>query len=407
MHILVIGINYAPEKTGIGENTTMVCESLASRGHKISMITAFPHYPEWKVAEPYKRKIFMHEYINGVAVYRGYSCVPRHPTDVLQRIIHNVSFSFFAFLSGLTVNKIDLILAISPPLEGGIAAYVLSKIKKTHFVLQVKDLVPDLAISLGILRNPMVIKLAKIAEKLAYSFAERILVLCTGFVENIKSKGNFESKLIILSDWVDMKQIKMLERDNIFRHNNNLDGKFLVLHSGNMGVKQKLENVVEAAKYLLDLKDLIFVFAGEGPMKKLLQEKAKELPNVRFMPLQPNEMFPYMLSAADVLVLNQSAKVVDMVLPCKLLNYMSAGRPIVAGVAIASEASKYIKSANCGITVKPEQPQALAEAVRVIYKNRDLGERLGRNGRSFAEANFDKEIILKKYVEFFEKLVNN
>jgi colanic acid biosynthesis glycosyl transferase WcaI len=329
--------------------------------------------------------------------------VPRNPLHAAQRIIYDISFAISAFLIGLTIRKIDTVLAISPPLEGGLSSYILTKIKRARFVLQIKDVVPDLAISLNILKNRISIELARAMEKFVYKKASVILVICQGFIDNIKSKGVSSSKLVLLSNWVDMKRIKPLDGDNPFRGAQNLKEKFLVLHSGNMGAKQKLENVIEAARCLQDLGDVLFLLAGDGPQREYLKGMARGLPNVKFLSLQPKDAFPYMLSAADVLVLNQSASVMDMVLPYKLLNYMSAGRPIVASVNQDSETARYMRWADCGFIVPPEQPQKLAEAVLGIYSDRKLGNRFGQNGRTFAEKNFDQAKIFKEYLDFFEK----
>jgi len=404
MRILVVGINYAPEKIGIGENTTKICEYLASRGHKVTMITSFPHYPEWRIWDPYRGRIFMRESINGVSVYRGYAVLPRYPLNTFQRIVHDISFTISVFIIGLAIGKVDVVLAVSPPLEGALSAYLLAKIKQAKFVLQLQDLVPDLAISLGILKNKFVIKLGKFLEKFIYRKAQNILVICKGFSDNLKMKGVPGSKIEVIPNCVDVNRVRPSIEDNFFKDDNGLSGKFLVLHSGNMGAKQELENVIEAAQYLLDLKDMIFILAGEGPRRKFLEEKAAGSSNVRFMPLQPQDIFPNMLSSADVLVVNQNAMVVDMVFPYKLLNYMSAGRPIVASVNAESEAAKYVRLAACGLVVAPKQPQALAEAVRKIYTDRKLGGQYGKNGRAFAEENFSHQKVLERYDQFFKNI---
>ncbi|MBL7071601.1 MAG: WcaI family glycosyltransferase [Candidatus Omnitrophica bacterium] len=407
MRILVIGINYSPEKIGIGENTTRICEYLASTGHKVSMVTSFPHYPEWKIWDSYRGRIFMRESINGVSVYRGYMVLPRFPLNTFQRIIYDISFTISAFIIGLTIGRADVVLAVSPPLEGALSAYLLAKVKRAKFVIQLQDLVPDLAISLGILKNPFVIKLGKLLEKFIYGKARNILVICKGFMENLKTKGVPESKIEIIPNCVDINRIRPFMDNNSFKDDNGLNGKFMVLHSGNMGAKQELENVIEAARYLLDLKDIIFILAGDGPRRKSLEQKAAGSPNVRFVPLQPKDVFPNMLSSADVLVVNQNARVLDMVFPYKLLNYMSAGRSIVASVNTESETAKYVRLADCGLVVAPKQPQALAEAVRKIYVDRELGSRYGKNGRVFAQENFSQQKVLERYTQFFKNLEKN
>jgi len=406
MRILVIGINYAPEEIGIGENTTQLCEYLVSQGHNVSVITTFPYYPEWKIRRPYRGKVFMRETINGVVVYRGYSCVPRVSTNAFQRITHDTSFAVSSFFIGLFTPRADIIFCISPPLQGGISAYLLSKIKGAVFILQVKDLVPDLAITLGILKNSFLIKMARMLERFVYSRARTILVICQGFVENLVSKGVPKKKLILLPNWVDTERIKPRPRENRFRTSNDFTDRFVVLYSGNMGAKQKLENVIEAARHLDGAADILFLLVGDGPRRKSLEKIASGISNVRFMPLQPKDIVPYMLAASDVLLLNQGSTVVDMVIPYKLLVYMAAGRPVAASVHSDSETARYIRLADCGVVVPPESPAALADAIRTLSNDRKLMARFGHNGRAFSESNFAKKTVLKKYLDFFTSREN-
>lgn len=402
MHIVVVGINYTPEKIGIGRNTTELCEYLVSQGHAVSVITTFPHYPEWKTFKSYRGKLFMFEKIKEVSVYRVYSAVPRRPFSAIQRILHDITFALNIFLYGLTIRRIDVILTISPPLEAGLTSCALARLKRAKFALQIKDIVPDLAIKLGMLKNPLVIKLATHFERFIYRRAQAILVLCEGFANNLKSKGVAEEKISLITDWVDTTHIRPLARNNYFRRNHKIDGKFLALYAGTMGFKQKLENVIDAAKCLSDVENILFLLVGSGPRKEYLEKRASGLRNIRFMPLQPQEAVPYMFASADVLLLNQSADVLDMVIPYKLLNYMAAARPIIASAHAASEAAEYVCRAKCGFTVPPEKPQALADAVRRIYADRKTVSNFGENGRIFIESHFSQEKVLKRYLDFFD-----
>jgi len=186
----------------------------------------------------------------------------------------------------------------------------------------------------------------------------------------------------------------------------------VVLYTGNMGAKQKLENVLEAAARFQPHGDVLFLFVGDGTEKSCLQQyaQAKDLSNVRFLPLlppQPKELLPEMLSAADVLVLNQSAKLVDAVIPSKLFTYMAAGRPVVAAVNPLSAAAACIRQADSGVVVDAENPIALAEAIRRLQVDRDLAERLGRQGRLYVEEHCNRERILRRYEDLFLAFANN
>lgn len=396
LHILVVTGSYAPEPTGIAPLNTELCEYLVSRGHQVSVVTGVPHYPEWKIPGAYRGKLWQRETQNGVVIYRGYIFLPAKRTTV-RRILYDTSIGVSAGLRGLLIRRVDLVLAVSPPLQAGLAGSFLSRLKGTPLLLHIKDLVPDLAIALGMLRNRWAIKLARSLENYVYRQADRILVLGEGFRANLLAKGVPEPKLCIVPDWVDVRFIHPGIPPDGFRKTLLLGGAdFMVLHIGNLGAKQKLDNVIRAADQLRAEQNIRFFFVGDGTDKQRLQEYArkKALLNVRFLPLQPREKLPELLSSANVLLLNQSASVMDMVIPSKLLTYMAAGRAVVAAVAAQSEAAECILRAGCGVVVPPEDPAALAQAIRALYSDRDVAARLGQRGRIFAEQHFAREPVL-------------
>jgi len=402
-HILLVTGSYAPDPIGMAPLNTELCEYLASRGYQVSVVTCLPHYPEWQVPPAYRGKLWQRETLGGVAVYRSAIYIPAKRTTV-RRILYDTSIGLAAAVRGLLVRDVDLVLATSPPLQAGLAGCFLSRLKKAPLVLQIKDLVPDLAIALGMLRNPWAIKLARALENYVYRQANNILVISEGFRANLLAKAVPESKISLIPDWVDTSWIRPDIPQDSFRKTHGLrQTDFLVLHMGNMSAKQKLDNVVAAAAHLPELREIQFCFAGDGPEKARLQAYAQShaLANVAFLPLQPRETLPAILSAADVLVLNQSAQVRDTVIPSKLLTYMAAGRPVVAAVNANSEAAQCIHRAGCGPVVEPENPLALAEAIRRLHADRELAARLGRQGRLFAERHFASDRILQSFENLF------
>lgn len=408
MHILVLTMYYSPDQAGIAPLAAELCEDLVRRGHQVSVLTAFPHYPNWQVADAYKGKFRSHEILNGVSVHRGYVYVPRRRTT-LRRVLYDTSMSFSALLGGLKIKNVDMVLSISTPLQLGISGWLLSRIKRVPFILQVKDLLPDLAIALGMLKNPFAIRFAKTMERFIYRRARAILVICRGFADNLKLKGVPEEKVRILPDWVDTDFIRPGERNNSFRHEHAIPERdFIVLHAGTMGAKHRLENVIDAAS-LLRGRDVRFVLAGDGSEKPKLEAYAREkgLTNLRFLPLQEKQKLPGMLAAADVLILNQAASIIDMVIPSKLLTYMASGRPVVAAVESHSEVAKTISEAGCGLVVAPEDSQALAQAITAFRDNPQLGRQLGARGQLFAEEHFARSRILQEYDSFLRGFLGN
>jgi colanic acid biosynthesis glycosyl transferase WcaI len=406
MNILILGMNYAPERTSVAPFTTGLSEYLVSRGHRVFVATTFPHYPEWKVQAPYEGKAFLRESRNGVGVLRGYVYIPRKPST-LRRILYDTSLSISAFLWGLRIGDIDVILAISPPVQVGLSAWALSAFKRATFVFQVKDLAVDAAVALGMLKKPALVRLARSLEGFIYRRARKILVICQGFADNLKARGVPEAKVLVLPDWVDTEFIRPLDRHNPFRKTQQLGpSQFVVLHAGNMGAKQGLDNAIQAAKRLDNGDGVVFLLVGDGSEKmRLVDVAAREgVANVRFLPLQSPDALPQMLSAADVLLISQRASVIDTVIPSKLLTYMAAGRPIVAAVHPESEVAKYVRKAECGLIVPPEEPSQLADAIRGVYASPELAAGFGRKARAFAEEHFARKHVLQRYDEFFRGL---
>jgi colanic acid biosynthesis glycosyl transferase WcaI len=409
LHILLVTSAYAPERTGTAPLNTELCEYLAARGHRVSVATSFPHYPEWKVFPAYRGKLWQRETLNGVSIFRSYAYIPLRRTT-MRRILHDTSVGLFSALRGLAVGHVDLVLAVSPPLQAGLAGCFLAWRKGAPLVLDLHDLVPDLAIAMGMLQNSLAIKMARLLEKFIYTRSDKILVISEKFVPNLTGKGVAKSKISFLPLWVDSELISPRDRNGPFRKTQNIDeAQTVVLHAGNMGTKQNLENVLEAAGRLRAHRDVLFLFVGDGSEKKRLQEYAhdKALSNVRFLPLLPRGLLPEMLAAADVLVLNQSAHIVDTVIPSKLFTYMAAGRPIVAAVSQLSQAATCIRTAGSGISVESENPAALVEAILRLKEDRELAERLGRQGRHFVEEHSARDRIFNKYEDAFLTCTNN
>ena len=404
VNILFLGMNYSPEPTGIGPLTTDLCEHLALQGHEVSVVTAVPHYPEWAIYPDYRGKVFVKEQRNGVTLRRGYVHLPKNSTTI-QRIAYDTSICFSALYWGLMSRKVDVIFAISPPLQLGVVGCLLSQIKRSVFVFQVQDLALDAGMALGMLKNNAIIRVARASESLIYRRAQSIFVIGNGLFESLRKRGVSESKIKVLSNWVDTDIIRPLERNNAFRQQHGLVGKLVALHAGNIGAKQDLGNVIHAASLLARRRELVFMLVGEGSQKAALKEMVAELnlENVRFLPLQPKESLSEMFSAADVLLLNQVPGLADVVLPSKLLTYMAAGRPIIASIDPDSESANYVRKAECGLVILPQKPDLLAKAItRVVDSPSSI--KLGEKARAFAEKNFARRYILTQYDAYFRNL---
>jgi colanic acid biosynthesis glycosyl transferase WcaI len=398
MRILMLAGNYAPEETASAPLNTDVCNYLAAAGHSVSVVTTFPHYPQWKVRKEYAGRFYLHEMAGNVSVRRVLNYIPKRPSS-FKRVLYYSSFAGAAFPGALASGRPDLVLCVTPPLELALSAYALQLLWRVPFVLWIKDLVPDIAIQLGMLKNPLAIFLARTLEKFAYHRASKLLVLSEAFAENISGKAVAGKKINVLSDWVADESIRPDVSGESFRENNGIDrDAFVVLHAGNIGDKQRLELLIQAAKRLEGQGDIQFVIIGDGARKPAVVAEAMNLRagNVRFLPLQPPELLPQMLASADVLVLHQHAGVTDSVVPSKLLTYLATGKPIVATAAPGSGTRRLMQRAACGLVVEPENPAAFAEAILRLYEDRKLSARCGASGRAFADKHFSREVVLSR-----------
>jgi len=288
---------------------------------------------------------------------------------------------------------------VTPPLELAITATVLKIVWRVPFVLWIKDLVIDAAIQLGMMRNRFAIAAARWLEQFAYAQASALAVITQGFAANLKSKKVPSSKIWIVPDWVNVDKFHLGTGSAEFRASQGIEvQEFLVLYSGNVGAKQGLGCLLQAAHLAEAMSGVTFVIAGDGVDKQTLVAESKRLglANLKFLPVQPEDIFPRMLAAADVLLVHQRSSVVDSVVPTKLLTYMASGRPVIAAVSKASETAKVVERAQCGIRIEPEQPEKLVEAIAALRQDPQLRQQLGENGRRFVEANFARPLVLSR-----------
>jgi putative colanic acid biosynthesis glycosyltransferase WcaI len=397
LHVLAVTGSYAPDSTGIAPLNTELCEYLVGCGHQVTVATGLPHYPEWRVPASYRGRFGFREQRVGVALRRHWIWVPKRRTP-LRRIVFDTSVGIAAGLSGLGVGRVDVVLAISPPLQAGLAAWAIARSRGVPLILQIKDLVPDLAVSLGMLRNRAAIGFARAAERFLYRRADRILVICEGFREHIARSGVPADRISVVPDWVDTRFIHPAAPGHEFRRAHALDREFLVLHIGNMGTKQKLDVALEAAAHLRCAQGITICLAGDGADRPRLESLARSraLANVRFLPLAARADLPAMLAAADVLLLSQSAVVRDSVIPSKLLTYLAAGRPVVAAAHRHSQAAQTVARSGGGVVVPPEDAASLAEAILQIRDDPGAAAGLARQGRAFAEEHFAGERVLPR-----------
>jgi colanic acid biosynthesis glycosyl transferase WcaI len=395
MHILLLSINYWPEQTGIGLFNAWRAEYLAARGHQVTVCTGLPYYPEWKIPREYAGKLVSREEHNGVTILRSWQWVPKRVTPI-KRVAFEASFLATSFVRALGSGKPDLLFVVSPPLGLGITANVLSRWWRVPYVFDVEDLQPDAAADLGMLPRRVLPVLYRM-ERFAYRHAALISTLTEGMRQRIISKGVAAEKVAIFPLRADEELFKLgATAGQSFRLEHQLEGKFLVVHSGNMGVKQGLEVVLEAAALLKDRKNVAFLLVGSGAMKSQLQERAAalRLENLKFLPLQSEQRFREMLATTDLGLVTQQRTGSDIAFPSKTVTLLSAGCPVLASVSASSEVARVIETSEGGVVVEPEEPAILAQTIDQLSRNAGQLSVMKSRGRRYAIEQWSPDRVL-------------
>lgn len=404
MRILIYGINYAPELTGIGKYTGEMATWLAGQGHDVSVVTAMPYYPEWEVHKSYKGKLWHKEMLDGVKVYRCPLYVPKNVTSV-KRIIHE--FSFLAsilpiwFLT-LFQQKYDVVFCISPPFHLGLLPLLYARIRGSKFINHIQDLQVDAAKDLGMIKNKRFLDIMFSTEKYIFDTGDFVSTISTGMQRKISEKYIDEDKLFLFPNWVDENAIYPLTKDQSLRREFgiNNDDK-IILYSGNLGEKQGLEIIIEVARSFTKRKDVHFIISGTGGGKERLIRMAEEhnLKNIKFYPLQPYEKLSALLAMADIHLVLQKKSASDLVMPSKLTGILAAAGCALVTAPPGTSLYHIIHRHQMGILVEPESAEALREGIEnALSMNLDV---VRNNARRYAEKYLSKNGILR---EFEEKL---
>ncbi len=397
---------YCPPEVGAPQNRIFeFAKQLKNFNHEITILTAMPNYPKGEIFEGYKDKKVVVEEIEGIKIVRT-SIYATKDKSFTKRLRNYLSFTFSSVLTGSKyIDKQDVIITESPPLFLGWSGYILSKRKKAKFVFNVSDLWPESAVKLGVLNNKLLITLSTWLEEFCYKKAHAVTGQTKGIVNDIVRRGFDEKKVHLITNGVDTEFFKRENRDEEFRKELGVDGKFAICYAGIHGIAQGLEVVIEAADILRDYKDIKFLFFGDGPEKEKLinMVSEKNLNNVSFLPVQSKPKMPRIIASMDSTII--PLKKLDLfkgALPSKMFEALSSELPII--LAVEGEAEKLINDAQAGITVEPENPKEIAEAVLKLYKDENLRKQLGENGRKYVMENYAREAISRKLENILLKL---
>ncbi len=410
MRILYVSQYFPPEMGAPAARAAELSQYWARAGHDVTVLTGFPNHPNGLIPREYRsrsRRLFFREQRNGADVVRTW-LLPLPNRKAHERILNYSSFCLSAALRGLALPRPDVVIATSPQLLVGLSGWWLARCKNALFILEVRDLWPESlpAVGLGTDTSLLYRSLNRIAGFL-YHRADRIVVVTPAFEEHlVKNCYVPHQKISVIENGVDTQTFAPCPAAD-HRRTLGIEANFVVSYIGTMGMAQGLETVIHAAALLAKTNpEIIFLMIGEGGEKARLLALARELNlhNLRFLEQQPREKIPAYIGASDAcLVPLKKRELFKTVIPSKMLEFMSCERPVILGVE--GQARAILEEARAGITIEPENVDALADAIRHLAGHRELGGKFGRNGREYILRKLSRRQSAEKYMGVLEELM--
>jgi glycosyltransferase involved in cell wall biosynthesis len=396
--LLFVNIYYAPEVTGIAPYNVGLTTHLAAKGYAVTMITGMPHFPQWRTWEPYRTVLRSSEVRDGVDV-RRVRHFSRAGDSVVGRALYEATFLGQA-LSTAVRPQPDAVLAVIPNLSSGVVGALQARRFGVPFGVLVQDLTGSAAAQSGLPGGERAATPVRAIESWILRQASRVAVICDAFRAPAERAGARPDSIVSLPNWSHVEQPSG-DRADVRRRMGWPDGTGIVLHAGNMGFKQNLDNVLATARLAAGLGErLHFVLMGDGSQRRRLELEARGMRNVQFLGLQPAEQFMDILAAADVLLLNERATVRNMSLPSKITSYFRAGRPVVAAVPRDGSTAQELARSGGAHLVPPEDPEALLAGLTAVVGNYEFSSRLSECGRTYAARHLDGHVVLGQAEQF-------
>lgn len=404
MKIWINSITTDRTSTGVPKYSAEMADHFA-RTCEVTVVAGVPHYPEWKPRAGHTNR-------RGV-LQQGNSTTHQFPLYLpgpermssRTRLMYEASFVLnslpFWLMRAFSSSRPDVLITVCPSLLSSLGPLLYSVFTRTPWVLHVQDLQVDAAVRLGIIRQGLFSRLLFRLEEFFLKQASFVSTITPAMKDRIISKGVPEDRLMVFPNWSDVSFVKPMPRMNAFRQRHGIaEDETVVLYAGNMGDKQGLDLIVEAALQLENPAGLRFVMVGEGVSKRRLMSAVEThgLQNFLFLPVQPLEVLPEMLAAGDIHLVVQKREAADIVMPSKLTNILAAGRSSIATADPGTTLAQVLLDHQCGLVTEPENAAALAKAIQTLAGDVELRTRQGLAARKYAERHLDQTAVLDAFL---------
>jgi putative colanic acid biosynthesis glycosyltransferase WcaI len=406
MKLAVLCPHFSPDPAPTGEVISRIVRELAERGHELHVVTALPWYTHHAVEVEWRGRPVRRERTAWGSITR----VHPFPSDKTNIALRAASFGGFCALAGLAAlpgGRLDAVLAMSPPLPLGVVGRLAAAVHRCPLVFNVQDIFPDVAVQLGKLTDPRLIRVARWLERSTYQHAAAVTVLSNDLQANVAAKvrADHRGAIRVIPNFVDTELVRPLDRRTSYRRELRItDDQTVVLYAGNVGFSQSLELVADAARRLASRRDVVFVVNGGGSGLVELKAATSGLHNVRYAPYQPRERLAEVLASGDIHIVPLRRGLASSSVPSKTYSILAAGRPLLAAIDEGTEVARVVAMAGCGVAVAPDDRDAFAVALLRLIDDPVGREAMGSRGRAWVERWISPAAVAQAYEELFEEV---
>lgn len=406
MRILFFTHYFPPEGNAPASRTYENCKKWIQLGHQVTVITCAPNVPDGIVYKGYKNKLFQREIIDGIDVIRAWTYITANK-GTIRRIINYMSYMFSSVFFSLFIKRPDMIIATSPQFFCGWAGVIASRIRSVQFILEIRDIWPESIVAVGAMRNKKLLNILEWLELKMYAAAQHIVTVGQGYKEKLVEKGIKEEVISVITNGFDSKVFYPRQLDEKFGRLYKPNHEFVCSYIGTIGMACGLDIVLRAAKLLKDRKreNIKFLLVGSGAVKEQLRRQADEigLNNIVFIDRQDKHHIPDFISVSDVCLVHlKKAALFKTVLPSKIFEAAAMAQPIILGVE--GYAAQFLKEANAGICIEPENAEQLVEAVEHLADNSKLCRLYGQSGYEYVTKYYNRDQLANKYIDIITHL---
>jgi glycosyltransferase involved in cell wall biosynthesis len=404
MRILFFSHYYPPEVNAPASRTSEHCRAWAKAGHDVTVVTCVPNHPSGKIYPGYKNRLFQIEIMDGVRVVRLWTFLAANE-GFLLRTVNYLSYLLSASLALPWLPPADVVVSTSPQFFCGLAGLVARSLKKTPWVLEIRDLWPESIVSVGAMRKGPAVRFLERLEAMAYRNADHIVSVTQSFVPHIIERGGNPDKIAVIKNGVDLELFTKSGTTAALKTQLGLEGRFVAAYVGTHGMAHGLGVILEAAERLRDNPRIAFLLVGDGAERARLEQlrEQKRLDNVMILGQRPKEDMPGIWAATDTsLILLKRNDLFKKVIPSKMFEAMAMHCPIILGVE--GEARALLDEAGAGIAITPESAEELAAAVVKLAGDPGLARELGARGYAHVREHYDRARIAGRYLDLLKEV---